>query len=508
MQHANTIKPGSFCFAAWLLIAGCGSSRTDLRAGAVAIELPVTIEPFEDENGNGTYDPGESFDDADGNGAWTPVWIAGFGSGRWAQGVHDQPEAGILYLEDGATRLAIVGVDWVGFLHDDYLALSRAVWDAGIPLDGLIVSSTHNHEGPDTVGIWGRPEKAQSGIDPAYMSRSQQAIVAGIATARQNATEVRIQGGLGKTEGLISDSRLPEVIDETVQAFRFERTDGNGPVAVVAHWANHPECLGGRNRQVSADFPHFLRRTIEAATPGAVAIYWQGPVGGLMNPLDVTVRDEQGNPLPKDSFEKTERLGILAGEAALRALDEARDISGDGRIRFRRRTFQVPFQNLDLALAMMGGLLSRSIFDENGIPMSTSELPSDRVHIQTEVAVVDIGEIQIATVPGELYPELALVRPDGGTYFPDPQDPNSDFPGLPCGAPIRAGMRDTPFQVVLGLANDELGYIIPKCQWDAQPPWTFGETEAPYGEGLSPGPEMAPILQSVLAEELAALAGH
>lgn len=497
-----------FSRAVWavvLVAAGCTEERNTLRAGAETVVLPVLIEPFVDGNANGVYDPGETFDDIDQDGAWTPVWIAGFGSGRCALEVHDQPEARILYLEDLETRLAIVSVDWVGILNDDYLAISQAVWEANISLDGLIVTSTHNHEGPDTVGIWGQPEKAKSGVDPRYMARSREAIVAGIKAARESAAEVRIHAGLARTEGLISDSRLPEVIDETVQAFRFDRADGSGSVAVVAHWPNHPECLGGHNRKVSADFPYYLRRTLEAANPGAVGIYWQGPIGGLMNPLGVTVRDEQGNPLPKDSFEKTERLGILAGETALRALAEAQDATGDSRIRFRRRTFLAPFRNADLTLALIGGLLHRSIYDEAGNPMSATELPSDRVHIQTEVSVLDIGDIQMATIPGELYPELSLVAPGGGTFFPEPQDPNADFPGAPCGTPVRAAMRDTPFQVVLGLANDELGYIIPKCQWDEQPPWTFGETEAPYGEGLSVGPDMAPLLLTVLSEELSAL---
>lgn len=491
--------------ASILYLAACGDERVMLRAGAQAVVLPVRIEPFADENGNGSYDPGETFDDIDQDGTWTPVWIAGFGSGRSALEVHDQPEARILYLEDQSTRLAIVSVDWVGFLNDDYLALRQAVWDAGLALDGLIVSATHNHEGPDTVGIWGQPEKGKSGVDPRYMARSREAIVAGIRSAQEGAARVRIRAGLGRTEGLVGDSRLPEVIDETVQAFRFERADGAGPIAVVAHWPNHPECLGGRNRILSADFPYFLRRTLEAANPGAVGIYWQGPVGGLMNPLGVVVRDEQGNPLPKDSFEKAERLGTLAGEAALRALAEGRDATGNGRLRYRKRTFLAPFRNTDLTLAFLAGLFHRSIFDEAGNPMSAADLPSDRVHIQTEVAVLDIGDIQIATAPGELYPELSLLAPGGGTFFPDPQDPNADFPGAPCGTPIRAGMRDTPFQIVLGLANDEVGYIIPKCQWDEQPPWTFGETEAPYGEGLSVGPEMAPLLLTALSEELAAL---
>jgi len=49
--------------------------------------------------------------------------------------------------------------------------------------------------------------------------------------------------------------------------------------------------------------------------------------------------------------------------------------------------------------------------------------------------------------------------------------------------------------MMVGLANDELGYIIPKSQWDKKPPYAYGRTKAPqYGEENSPGPDVAPTI--------------
>jgi hypothetical protein len=48
--------------------------------------------------------------------------------------------------------------------------------------------------------------------------------------------------------------------------------------------------------------------------------------------------------------------------------------------------------------------------------------------------------------------------------------------------------------MIVGLANDELGYIIPKRQWDEKPPFAYGRTSAQYGEINSVGPDTAPIL--------------
>jgi len=80
-----------------------------------------------------------------------------------------------------------------------------------------------------------------------------------------------------------------------------------------------------------------------------------------------------------------------------------------------------------------------------------------------------------AVIPGEIYPELVLGK------VQDPADPAADFPD---GADRAADLRSIagPYRMIVGLGNDELGYILPKRQWDEQPPFTYGQTKAPYGE--------------------------
>ncbi len=48
--------------------------------------------------------------------------------------------------------------------------------------------------------------------------------------------------------------------------------------------------------------------------------------------------------------------------------------------------------------------------------------------------------------------------------------------------------------MIVGLANDEIGYIIPKRQWDEKPPFCYGRTSAQYGEVNSLGPDTAPLI--------------
>jgi len=53
---------------------------------------------------------------------------------------------------------------------------------------------------------------------------------------------------------------------------------------------------------------------------------------------------------------------------------------------------------------------------------------------------------------------------------------------------------------VFGLANDEVGYLVPKSEWDQKPPYLYGAKGPPYGEINSCGPDTARLIHGALAE--------
>ena len=48
--------------------------------------------------------------------------------------------------------------------------------------------------------------------------------------------------------------------------------------------------------------------------------------------------------------------------------------------------------------------------------------------------------------------------------------------------------------LMVNLANDAIGYIIPKSEWDEEAPWIYGEDDETYGEVVSLGPDTAIII--------------
>ena len=150
---------------------------------------------------------------------------------------------------------------------------------------------------------------------------------------------------------------------------------------------------------------------------------------------------------------------------------------------------------MDNPLYLVGwqlGVLNRKAYLWNGDlywaqPAAAGVSGKRRLCVRSEVGWLRLGELDVACIPGEIYPELVLDK------VQDPADPNADFPDAPI-EPAIYKQLDGPYRMMIGLGNDEIGYIIPKRQWDAKPPFCYGRREAQYGEKNSLGPETAPLL--------------
>jgi hypothetical protein len=200
-----------------------------------------------------------------------PVYLAGFDQDRRATGVHDDLWARAVAVGDGRKKVAIVSVDLIGVFHADVVR-AREILERRVPGAVLVVSSTHNHEGPDTMGLWGRG-RFSSGVDPVYLDRVRRAIADAAAEALSRLQPARLVLGRARTPGLIVDSRRPEVVDDTLVAWRAVSPDG-ATLGTVVNWGNHPEALGARNTLVTSDFPHFLRTRMEERLGGPACSSW------------------------------------------------------------------------------------------------------------------------------------------------------------------------------------------------------------------------------------------
>jgi hypothetical protein len=278
------------------------------------------------------------------------------------------------------------------------------------------------------------------------------------------------------TPGLVVDGRLPAVIDDTLVAM-LAIGEGGATLGTVVAWSSHPEALGSDNTLVTSDFPHFLRKRMEAGL-GGTCVFLVGSIGGLMTPLGLKLTADDGQPIPADSFALARAVGERAADAALEALAQGK-ASASTALEHRSATVFVPLENRLFRLAAFLGVVDREVYSD-GRP-ATSLFGDD---LRTEVGYLRIGDAEALLVPAEIYPELVL----GGIQ--EPQDPGADFPGAPRERPLFS-LLSAEYRLVVGLANDEIGYVIPRSQWDATKPFAYGRPEDQYGEVNSVGPAAA-----------------
>jgi hypothetical protein len=418
--------------------------------------------------------------------AGRPVYLAGFDNDRRASGVHDELWARAFAVSDGRRRIVLVAVDLIGVFHAD-VCRARERLERRVPGATLVVASTHVHEGPDTMGLWG-PGRFTSGVDRAYLDGVLQAIADVAAEALARLEPARFVIASARTPGLVEDGRLPRVIDDRIVVLQALGASGR-TLGTLVEWSSHPEALGGRNTLVTSDYPHFLRARVEARL-GGTCVFVAGAIGGLMTPLGVRLSDAAGRPIPPDSFALAQAVGERAADAALAALRDTPHPSVSPALDERSATVFLPLENRLFRLAALLGVMERPLFTRGA---RASTLFGD--DLRSEVGFLRLGELEALLVPGEIYPELV----QGGIQ--QPQDPAADFPGAARERPLVELFR-SDYRMVVGLANDEVGYLIPRSQWDARAPFAYGRQEAQYGEVNSLGPATAARLADAFARML------
>lgn len=370
------------------------------------------------------------------------MWLAGFGPLRKSAGVHDPITARALALRRGDVTAVVVAVDLIGLHHHTVEAIRDRL--AGrADRDAVIVAATHNHEGPDTLGLWGAPPLV-SGIDAAYLA----AVVDGAAAAAEAALDrlgpVRVAWGAAEAPaaGVTRNRRDPDLIDRTVTALAFDRPDG-APVATLVHFTCHPEVLGSRNTLVSADLPGPVRRAVEEGRPGGVAVFLNGALGGMVT------SDERGH-----TFAEVERIGGEVGRLALAALAGGAALPPELDLAVARRPVWVPVQNRSYLWADLFG-----VFGDR--PFEGGYTPSD-------VTALRLGPVVLLTAYGEALPRVG-----------------AELASLSAGEPT----------LVVGLGGDELGYLIHEDDFDRE--------RYDYERTVSPGPLATTLLRREAAAALA-----
>lgn len=508
-------------------------------------------EPYVDENGNGKFDA---------------LFMAGYGHEEagneyyMAEEVHDPLWARAIVITCGDTTLGMVSLDTVGLFSGVVDDIREQAPDA---FDHVLVASTHTHDSVDTMGLWG-PNLLTDGKHPALMERYENDAVRSLREALAGQEPVSdVYMTSSRTRDLMSvagtvqtDLRDPFVVDDRILAAQFVGEDGD-TIATIVNWSPHPETMAGTKSEISSDYAHYLREAIETdgATVGGehqdpiggTSVFFSGAVGGMMTTLGADPIAEDGTVLSGATYEKTERIGDVAAWAVLDGLQGAEATTIDS-LDIEAREVNVPGDN-----AFLLALNTIGIFDHDLAvgpvevpPVGEPGLVAPSPFFRIEVNAISLGAggspvLQMLTAPGELLPEVALgnplshadeatqdacwaynpmkeqfnhdrearLNPDTGEEEPGFERQLASNPDVPK-EPAFLHMAQGEYVMLFGLANDELGYIVPADDYVYPTvfPSVYGEGRDRCGDGdhyeetVSASSYLAPAVANTLASML------
>ena len=479
----------------FILIPVYAAPKPQLKVGASAIPITpfgknpewngsvtdngIWGEKFTDTNKNGHWDKGEAFEDDEGNtnldtsskGKYDGIFMAGFGDNRLATGKRDDLWARTIVLDYGSTRIAIVAVDLIGYYSEGaYFGINHVqkLLDPKLGIQEVLVAATHNHEGPDSIGAWGE-SFMKDGKYPKYLQFVDRMIAKSITEAAKNLQPAKFK--IGFTDPVKSPSiagmqvrnggRPPKLFDEEMRVMQFVNTKTNRTISTLINWNTHPESMESKNTEITSDFIHMAREVVEKKV-GGTAVYISGPIGAVeiigdsnRNKTDRIKFDGKEFPVYKDAdftFDRCYSIGRDVGKAALEALNKG-EWSKSTALDVKKADLRVKMDNQGYLLLLKLGVLD-SVFnpDVNGNPQS-----------KTSIYNINLGDAQIVTPPGELFPEI---------FYGLEKYRRRDCPAADTGAPLEPGIRDAmtkKYRFMFGLCPDEFGYIVPAHDFRREP---------------------------------------
>ena len=320
-----------------------------------------------------------------------------------------------LVLADGDDKVAIVSADFLGF--PAVLADKARSKIKGIPPENVLIGATHTHSAPDCYGF---PDgKGGTAADLKYLDSvcSRMAEAVNAATARLQPAVLKI--ATGEAQGKIAYNYYAErLYDPRCHVIQAIGRDGK-PLATLVNYAVHPEVLGSRQDICSPDLVGPLYDRLQEKG-GGIGIFMNSAQGGM-----VTADNRRPGGKESRSWEECVRIGRLLADEALRIVESA-PVQQSPALVCRSRMVTFPVDSVPLRAVMAASPLAL------GNP--------DKATVMTRVNLLNIGNAQILTIPGEALPNIG--------YY------------------LKRKMRGE-HNLLFGLTNDAFGYILTRVDWNS-----------------------------------------
>lgn len=376
--------------------------------------------------------------------------------GKLATGVEDDLLVRTVALNDSTGRgTAVFAVlDSYGLSLSDVREIRTrlADWAKENGINSITVSVLHQHSAVDTFGMNGdifrmvllNPARTffglevENGKSDEYMENLFNKTVDSIKASFANMTEGELFYGTADASKYIYDKRQPYVNDPNFNRLRFVPADGSKETWLVT---SQIHCVGNgaSGTLITGDYPYYAEQVINDY--GANVLFIMGAEQcNTQEKNEDTVIDFTEQEV---SIENTVGFGKAIAKE-LTEIETETEVSPLLNIRYKE--VLMPLTNPVLILAGKASLF------ENIVRIQKTDY-----FVLTEIGYMEMGDdLAFAIVPGELAPELAY----GGCLSAEYSWSGEDWK-YPSMQDIVTATGSGRTLHVIGLANDQIGYIVP-----------------------------------------------
>jgi hypothetical protein len=319
--------------------------------------------------------------------------LEGYGNHRSATGVHDSLTVRCMVINDGQTVVALVTFDLIGLFMNHIEDIKKMiVKETGLKDENIFIHSIHTHSGPPMLG-----DDKYNGEYRKKLNRSVTNCLLKAFDTSKNATAFISYGS--STVKTVNRRYPQKPIANKFTTVEFKDTAQN-TISMLLNFGCHPVVLGPDNSKMTADYIYFVRKKVETEK-GGIALFFNSRFGDI-NPPPISGIT---NVYSRDGG--TFKMAQVLGE--------------------------------QIAIDMLKANLN---CDTIPISIKTSSqrisVPQLKYTDHTHIALLDLGQVQIAMIPGE--PVEGFV-----------DEVEAQLTG--------------PYKMAFGQTGDAVGYIIPENQW-------------------------------------------
>lgn len=321
-----------------------------------------------------------------------------------------------LVFEQKGVSLAIVSCDFLGF--PSVLGDRVRAQVSGLAPENILIGATHTHSAPDMYGF---PDgKGGFAIDLKYVDKVVDQAAAAIAEARTKLQPATIRIASGVAKGKIAFNYYAESLyDQRCHVIQTLDKQGKA-IATLVNYAVHPEVLGSDVGICSPDLIGPLYDRL-AEKEGGVGIFMNSAQGGMVTADNRGAKGEDFR-----TWEECVRIGNLLADEALRLVAKA-PVQSDPNLFCTSQRVRFPVES-----KMLLEITRQSPL---GFPA-----PETGNVISTQMNLINLGNAQIVTIPGEALPNIGfyLKRKMHGVH-----------------------------NLLFGLTNDAFGYMLTKVDYNS-----------------------------------------